>query len=163
MEDSSDAIWGFTLHIMIPIRKRPKFRFGSVRFGVRLFLASSVRFGSAKNLPNFCRTFLALNRWNTIKICFFWQPRSVYWKEHCYFHWEEHLFKAKIWNEIYFNDTYTQLLSTNFEWPNYSAQIFMDGPGSVRFGSVRFGSASKKFRFGSVRVWWKFLVRSFFL
>ena len=36
-----------------------------------------------------------------------------------------------------------------------------DGPGSVRFGSVRFGSANKKSRFGSVRVWQKFPVRSF--
>ena len=37
-----------------PIRKRPKFR-----FGVRLILAGSVRFGKnfAEILPNFCRTF----------------------------------------------------------------------------------------------------------
>ena len=42
---------------LIHSRKRPKFRFGSVRFGVRLILAGSVRFGSAKILPNFCRNF----------------------------------------------------------------------------------------------------------
>ena len=45
----------YTKHYIVYTRKRPKFRFGSVRFGVRLILAGSVRFGKnfAELLPNF--------------------------------------------------------------------------------------------------------------
>lgn len=61
------------------------------------------------------------------------KPKSVYWKKNGDIHCRKHVLIVKICYEIYFNDIYSEFVGTNCEWPNYSAEVFMDGPGLVGF------------------------------
>ena len=71
----------------------------------------------------------------------------------CWFHL---VFRDVIsnWNEIFYSDIFTQSLSTNFEWPNYSARSLKSGPGSVLFDlkgkNSRFGSSTVRNTFSLV-------------